>query len=116
MSALHHIPNGEVWTKEEILKAIENAGLKWTVVESVPVHEAIKTQAEGFETYIENYKTSLKNLGECGIHVVVSTSPVLDWTRTDLGFELKNGSKALFFNMTELALFDVFLVGKTRCC
>ncbi|MFL9843588.1 mannonate dehydratase [Flavobacterium rhizosphaerae] len=114
VSALHHVPHGAIWTVDEISKRkkqIEDAGLVWSVVESVPVHEAIKTRSSDAEKYLDNYRQSLKNLSACGLKTVCyNFMPVLDWTRTQLDLEMTDGSKALYFNWPDLAYFDIYVL------
>ncbi len=116
VTALHEVPNGEIWTREAVAArkaTVRSAGLDWKVVESLPIAEALKTRARDWDRLIENYRQSLRNLAESGIEVVTyNFMPLLDWTRTDLAWELPDGARALRFEAVAAAAYDLFILSR----
>jgi mannonate dehydratase len=116
VSALHDIPNGEIWTQEAILNLknyIEDAGLRWSVVESLPVSEGIKNNAPNRDELIDNYIISLENLGKCGLKTICyNFMPVIDWIRTDLDYKLEDGTSTLYFDKIKFAYFDILILNR----
>ena len=114
VTSLHHIPTGEPWPLAQVQQRkteIEAYGLTWSVVESIPLHNDLKTRSGNYRQYLENYKESVRNVGAAGISVVCyNFMPVVDWTRTNLDYELPNASRALRFEMTDFAAYDVYLL------
>lgn len=114
VTSLHYIPYGKLWMQDAIIerkKMIEDAGMTWSVVESLPIHEDIKTASGSYKQYLDIYKQSIRNLGECGVKTITyNFMPVLDWVRTDLHHELPDGSQVLYFNQIEFAVFELFIL------